>query len=207
MAQRTLRALAARPVLQRHRLSIALVVVLGLTFAVRPDAASLKVKAHFDKAFDFTVAHTYDWNPKGAGQIILARTQGENPESVRQRAEPVIKEAVAAEMTRRNITQATGAPDLLVTYYLILTYGTSSQTMGQFLPPVAEWGLPLFTPSTTSLKAIEQGSLVLDLSTGDRVVWRGIGEAGFSMDVDQARRASMLREAIKKTLEKYPVKR
>ena len=186
---------------------IALAVVLGLTFAVRPDAASVKVKANFDKTFDFTVPRTYDWNPKGAGQVILARTQGENPESVRQRAEPVIKEAVAAELKRRNITQAAGSPDLLVTYYLILTVGTSAQTAGQFLPAVADWGLPPFTPSTTALQAVEQGALVLDLGTADRVVWRGIGEAGFSMDLDQAKRASLLREAIKKTLEKYPSKR
>ena len=186
---------------------IALAVVLGLTFAVRPDAASVKVKANFDKTFDFTVPRTYDWNPKGAGQVILARTQGEDPESVRQRAEPVIKEAVAAEMKRRNITQAAGSPDLFVTYYLILTVGTSAQTAGQFLPAVADWGLPPFTPSTTALQAVEQGALVLDLGTADRVVWRGIGEAGFSMDLDQAKRAALLREAIKKTLEKYPAKR
>jgi len=187
------------------RWAAGIAIVLGLIFAVRPDAASVKVKADFDKAFDFRQMHTWQWNPD-AGQVILARTQGEDRDAVRRRAEPVIKDAVATEMRRRGLALATGAPDLTLTYYLLLTVGTSAQTLGQFLAPVPEWGLPLFTPSTTSLEAIERGSLVLDLTANGKVVWRGIGEAGFSMELDQNRRATLLREAVKKVLDRYPPK-
>jgi hypothetical protein len=116
-------------------------------------------------------------------------------------------DAVAAEMPRRGVTRATATPDLTLTYYLLLTIGASAQSLGQFLAPVPEWGLPYFPPSTTSLEAIERGSLVLDLSTREGVVWRGIGEAGFSMDLDQAKREALLREAVKKILERYPPKK
>ena len=173
--------------------------------ATMPDAASVKVKASFDKTFDFRQSRTWQWSPD-AGQVILARTQGEDRDAVRQRAEPVIKEAVAAEMPRRGLTPATADPALTVTYYLVLTVGTSAQTMGQFLAPVPEWGLPLFSPSTTSLEAIERGALVLDLSASGHVVWRGIGEAGFSLELDQNKRAALLREAVKKVLDRYPPK-
>ena len=189
----------------RARLAIGLAVVLGFTSAVRPDAASIKVKAHFDKTFDFKQPRTWQWTAD-AGQVILARTQGEDPTAVRQRAEPVIKDAVATEMRRRGVAQATGAPDLTLAYYLIMTVGASAQSMGQFIAPVPEWGLPLFTPSTTSLEALERGSLILDLSSQGHVVWRGIGEAGFTMDLDLKKREALLREAVKKVLEKYPPK-
>ena len=186
---------------------IGLALSLGIICGVRPDAAAVKVKAHFDKAFDFTQVRTWQWSAEGAGQVIVARTKEDDREAVRRRAEPVIMEEVTAQMQRRGLTLASGAADATVTYYLVMTIGTSSQTMGQFLPPVPEWGLPLFAPSTTALQVLEQGTLVLDLSANGRVVWRGLGEAGFTMDTDMKRREALLREAIKKVLEKYPPKK
>src|SRR5436190_7139598 len=189
----------------RKRLAIVLAIGLGLTFTVRPDAAGVKVKIHFDKAFDFKQMHTWEW-ARDPGQVILARVQGEDRDAVRRRAEPVILEAVGTELRKRGVTDATVAADLTVAYYLAMTVGASAQTMGQFLAPVPEWGLPYFAPSTTSLEALERGTLVLDLSSGGRVVWRGIGEAGFTMDADMKRRETMLREAVRKILERYPPK-
>ena len=186
---------------------IGLALALGFTFAVRPDAAAVKATANFDKTFDFTQVRTWQWKAEDAGQVIAARTQTDDRDAVRQRAEPVIREEVALQMQRRGLALATAAPDVTVTYYLIMTAGTSAQTAGQFLPPVTEWGLPPFGPSTTALEAIEQGTFVLDLSAKERVVWRGIGEAGFSMDTDLNKRGALLREAIKKVLEKYPPKK
>ena len=45
---------------------IGLALALGFTFAVRPDAAAVKAKAHFDKAFDFNQVRTWQWNPRRA---------------------------------------------------------------------------------------------------------------------------------------------
>jgi hypothetical protein len=182
------------------------VITLGLAFALEPGLVAVKARVDFDKKFDFTQARTWSWSPNGAGQVILARTQDDDPEVVKKRAEPIIFEAVQAELPRRGLKPATGTPDLTLTYYLLLTVGSSSQQLGQFLPSVAEWGLPPFAPSTTSLTMIEQGSLVLDLSSNGRVVWRGIGEAQIKLDLDQERRAELLREAVRDLLRRFPPK-
>ena len=166
-----------------------------------------KVHTDFDKAFDFSKAHTWGWNPKGAGDIMVALTPDDDPVAIKRRIEPFIMSAVKAEMPRRGLAAAAGAPDLTVTYYALITIATSAQTLGQFLPAVTQWGIPPFTASTTSLEMIEQGSLVLDLSANGQVVWRGIGQAQIKLDLDQDKRNALIREAVQTILERYPPKK
>ena len=180
---------------------------VGLVIAVQSGTAAVKTRADFDKAFNFTQVRTWGWSPKGPGDVIVARTPNDDPVAIKQRAEPIIMSAVAAEMPRRGLTLAAATPDLTVTYYLLLTLNTSSQTLGQFLPPVTAWGLPPFAPSTTALSVIEQGSIVLDLSANGRVVWRGIGEAEIKLSLDQKQREALIREGVQKVLERYPPKK
>jgi hypothetical protein len=179
---------------------------VGLSFltAALPGAAGVDVRAEHDKKFDFAKVRTWAWNPMGPGQVKMARTPDDDPEAVRKRAEPIIKESVEAELARRKYQLTDANPDLTLTYYLLLTVGTSSQTLGQFLPPVAEWGLPPFTPQTQSLSVAERGSLVLDLSANDRVVWRGIAQAKIEWEDDSARRTALLREAVRDLLKRFP---
>jgi hypothetical protein len=183
-------------------------VSLGLAAvtAVHPRAAGVDVRAEFDKKFDFANVRTWAWNPEGAGQVKMARTPDDDPESVRKRAEPIIRESVEAELTRRKLQLTDTTPDLRLTYYLLLTIGSSSQTLGQFLPPIAEWGLPPFTPQTQSLTVAEQGSLVLDVSANDRVVWRGIAQAKMKIGEEPTRREARLREAVRDLLKRFPPK-
>ena len=179
---------------------------IGLSFLhpARPGAAGVDVRADFDKKFDFGRVRTWAWNPAGAGEVKMARTPDDDPEVVRKRAEPIIKESVAAELASRKLQLSDANPDLRLTYYLLLTIGTSAQTLGQFLPPVAEWGLPPFTPQTQSLTVAERGSLVLDLSSDGRVVWRGIAQAKIKWEDDSARREALLREAVRDLLKRFP---
>ena len=79
--------------------------------------------------------------------------------------------------------------------------------MGQFLPSTTQWGLPPFAPSTTALTVAEQGSLVFDLSANGEVVWRGIAEAKIKMELDQQKRAALLREAVGEILKRFPPKK
>src|SRR5262245_1079285 len=138
---------------------------------------AIDVKVNFAKEFDFKGVRTWAWNPQGLGEVKMARTQEDDPEYMRKRAEPVIAEAVAAEMTRRGLQQATSAPDVVAKYYLLLSTGTSAQELGQFLPATTQWGVPPFAPATQSLEVMNQGSLVLDLTAKDMVVWRGVAQA------------------------------
>ena len=112
-------------------------------------SAAVKVKTQFTKSFDFTKAKTWSWHDGGPGEVKMAVTADDNPEVVRQRAEPVIMEAVGAALPQRGLTAAApGAPsDVKIKYYVLITLGTDAQTMGQFLPAVAAWGVPLMSAS------------------------------------------------------------
>ena len=82
----------------------------------------------------------------------------------------------------------------------------STQTVGQFLPATSAWGLPPFAPATQSLKVMNQGSLVLDLSAKGVVVWRGVAQAKIAFDADDKKREALLREAVRDLLKRYPPK-
>jgi hypothetical protein len=170
--------------------------------------AAVKVKTQFTKSFDFTKAKTWSWHEGGPGEVKMALTADDNPELVRQRAEPIIMEAVGATLPQRGLAAAaSGAPsDVKIKYYVLITLGTDAQTIGQFLPAVTAWGLPPFSGATQSYSVIERGSLVLDISANKEVVWRGIGQAELKPGQTQEKRAALIREAVADILKKYPPK-
>jgi hypothetical protein len=136
----------------------------------------------------------------------MARTQQDDPESMRRRAEPIIVDAVTTTIAKKGLQPTTAAPDLTVTYYLLLSTSMSAQTVGQFLPATTGWGLPPFEQATQSLKMMNRGSLVLDLSGKGNVVWRGLAQADIKFDADENKRESLLREAVRDLLAKFPPK-
>jgi hypothetical protein len=172
-------------------------------------SAAVKVRTQFTKSFDFAKAKTWSWHDGAPGEVKMARTADDDPEIVRQRAEPVIMEAVAAALPKRGLTAAAaGAPaDVQVKYYVLITIGTDAQVIGQFLPAVTAWGLPPFAAATQSYKVIEQGSLVLDISANKEVVWRGIGQAELKPGQTAEKRATLVREAVQEILKHYPPKK
>jgi hypothetical protein len=176
---------------------------LAIVTAAAVAVGAVDVRVDFDKTFNFKLVRSWGWNPNGPGDVKMARTPDDDPEAARRRAEPIILEAVAAELTRRGLAQA-ASPDVFVTYYLLLTMGQSAQTMGQFLPTTPEWGLPPFAPQTTSLEIVNQGSVVLDISVKGDVVWRGIAQAKVKMDADDKKREALLREAVRDLLRRFP---
>jgi hypothetical protein len=185
----------------------AIVVALAIGTVL---SARVKVQIDHDKEFDFKSVKTWDWNPEGRGNIKMARTQNDDPEAAQRRAEPIIVDAVAKEMAARGLTSASGqaqAPDVFVTYYLLLTTNMSTQEAGQFLPIVAHWGLPPFPASTTSIKVLNRGSLVLDLTAKDRIVWRGVAQAELQPDAQEKQRETKIREAVRDLLKRFPPKK
>ena len=193
--------------MRRHLPVIALLVV-GWLLLLDPVHAGIKVKTDHDKAFDFKKPQTWAWNDQGAGQVIMARTADDRPDEVKERAEPVIKDAVATELARRKLQPATtAAPDLEVTYYLLITIGNSAQFVGQFAPAVAQWGLPPFSGATQALRSFDQGSLVLDISSNNQMVWRGAAQAEIKPNLTQEKRHRLIREAVRELLDRYPPKK
>ena len=179
-----------------------LVLVLALSI---PALAGIKLKVDADKDFDFTTVKTWAWS-EGVGDIMMARTPKDDPEAARKLAQPIIMDTVAAQLPLRGLQMAKATPDLTLRYYMLLTIGDQSQTMGQFVPTVLDWGLPLFAPATTSYKVIRTGALVLDLRAKDKVVWRAVAEAEIKMDTDMKKREKLLADAVKEMLSKYPPK-
>jgi hypothetical protein len=183
-----------------------LVAVGIIVAACAVTTAWVDVRVEYDKKFDFKPMRTWGWKPDGAGQVMMARTADDNPDAMRKRAEPIIVDAVTTEIKKTGLEPATGAPDLFVTYYLLLTIGENAQTVGQFLPSVADWGVPWFPPATQSLTVMNQGSLVLDLTSKETIVWRGLARAKLTLDAEDKKRESALREAVRDLLRKYPKK-
>ncbi|HVH27678.1 MAG TPA: DUF4136 domain-containing protein [Vicinamibacterales bacterium] len=189
-----------------HWRTIALITATGVALAVHT-ALAVDVRVEFDKKFDFTPVRTWAWNPKGPGDVKMARSSGDDAEAARRRAEPLIVDAVNTEMTRRGLMVATAEPDLTVTYFLLLTTNMTAQTLGQFLPATTAWGIPPFAPATQSLQVMNQGSLVLDLNAKETIVWRGVAQAQIKMDADDKRREALIRESVRDLLERYPARR
>ena len=179
-----------------------------MVVAVQIGAAAIKVHVDLDKAFDFRQVNSWAWGTPEAGRVMVARTPTDDPEAIQRLAEPIIMDAVdrgdagpwldAHRRTR---------PMSRVKYYLLLTIGDSAQTIGQFLPPVTQWGMPPFLASTQSLKVIQQGSLAIDFIANGDVVWRGIARRRSSRAFSQDKRAALIREAVREILKRYPQKK
>jgi hypothetical protein len=182
-------------------------VVILLVALLAPEAiARVKVTVNFDKAFDFKSMKTWGWGPDGPGSVMMARTANDNPDAMKKAAEPLIVEAITKEMAARALVQSSSAPDLVVTYYLLLSNSMSSQTMGQFLPATSAWGLPFFPQATQSLEYVDQGSLVIDLAANKTVVWRGVAHAKIKPDTAYKKREGLIREGVRDLMRRYPTK-
>lgn len=186
---------------------VMMAVAMALALGDQVMLARVDVRVEFDKNFDFKPVQTWGWNPAGPGEIKMARSQYDDPDVMKRKAEPLILSAMATETASRGLRLATSAPDLTATYYLLLTTNMSTQEMGQFLPATVAWGIPPFAPATQSLTVMNRGSLVLDFSAGGTVVWRGVAQANVQTDADDKRREKLLREGVRDLLKKYPPQR
>jgi Domain of unknown function (DUF4136) len=182
-------------------------LVTALLLMLHVGLEGVDVRVEHDKMFDFTSVRTWAWHPEHASNVIVARTQQDDAEEMKRKADPWIQDAVATEMMRRGLQPATAQPDLTLTYYLLLSTNMSTQTVGQFLPATTAWGVPPFAPATQSMKMMNQGSLVLDLSAKGVVVWRGVAQAKVSFEIDDKKREALVREGVRDLLKRYPPKR
>jgi hypothetical protein len=177
----------------------AIAVAAGMLAEARVD-----VRVAFDKTFNFKAVTTWGWHAEKKGEVMMARTVKDDPDTARQRAEPLIVDAVTTEMAKLKIQPASTDPGITVTYFLLLTNSTSAQTVGQFLPATLEWGLPPFDAATQSLKLMNRGSLVIDLNAAGKIVWRGVADAKVDVYANDKDREKTLREAVRELLKKYP---
>jgi hypothetical protein len=196
--------------MQRSRQQLASILTLVVIAGALLGAAKIKVRAEGDKTFDFTTVRTWDWDNPTPGKVIMMRAADDDPEDVRKRLEPTVMEAIGSGLQSRGLQRATtGAADLKATYCIVVKLTAGTQEMGQFLPATAFWGLPPFAPAATSFKAVQAGSLVLDLvsSAKNNVVWRGIAETEVDPSKTDDERKVRIREGVRMLVEKYPPKK
>jgi uncharacterized protein DUF4136 len=191
------------------RILIVSLLSIGLVAVV--EAAKLKVQAEPDPTFDFATVHTFAFDADA--DVIMARTQTDDPAPIKAFVDPRIRKYVGEEMAKKGIRPAAGGtPDVYLHYYVLVTINANGQYTGQFLPSVPYWGLPPFAAGTTSLEVVTKGSLVLDAllpgAVGERkVIWRGIAQSTVE-DIDaDAVRDTRLRTACAELIKRFPLKK
>ncbi len=193
----------------RHSTRVALAVSLALVVAGVSLAAGIKIKTQEDKTFNFAGLKTYAWKLEGAAQIKILQNTDDNPAKIAAALEPVVVAATDQELAKKGFTKVTtGTPDLYVDYYALIGPNISSQYQGQFVGAIPEWGLPDFVMSTSSFKAYEQGSLIIDVISAkqQQIVWRVVAEAELDRQRAPAKRAQLISDAIVQMLKKFPPK-
>jgi hypothetical protein len=183
---------------------IAILLLFGLAATVVTGGAKIQIQK--DPKFDFSRLKTWAWHPPDAGNVKVWVTAESKSEPVRRQYEPVIMQAVEDELARRGFARTTAQPDFTVAYYVLITVGSVSQQMGQFLPAVTDWGLPPFTAQTTAIRVYPLGTLVLDVAPGDptNVVWRAVAQAEVDLEKTDAQRAVRIRNVVRDVVAKLP---
>ena len=105
-------------------------------FALHVSLEGVDVNVEYGKTFDFASVKTWAWSPKGAGDVIIARSKDDDPAAVKRKAEPLILDAVAGELMRKGLQQAASAPDVTVTPQI--TVEKSDTTVVVDTQPVAD---------------------------------------------------------------------
>jgi len=186
-----------------------LIITTVAVLAAGVALAGIDVHVENSPTFDFTTLKTWTMNPNGAGNAVrIISADDKDSTELKKNWETKVLPIVQEGFVKRGFPKATGEPDFYVTCYVLVTAGSSSQQMGQFLSPVPEWGLPYFAPSTTALSVFPQGSLMLDIAprATNEVVWRGVAQAELKWDDSEARRAQHVRDAVQDLLKKFPPK-
>jgi hypothetical protein len=180
------------------------------TLVAAPIGARVKVRTEFDPNVDFTKLKTFAWPADGPGQVKMMLSKEDDPEALRKRFEPTLLAAAEAALTAKGFVKAAPgqASDFLVAYFALISLNQSAQTVGQFLPSTVAWGVPPFLATTSSLKIVEQGSLVIDVWTPDKQpMWRGVAQAEMHREKPQAEREKRVREAITDIIKQFPPKK
>jgi hypothetical protein len=181
-----------------------------IAYAAATAAAAVKVRSDYDKKFDFRSLKTFAWREAGPGDVMVLQRTGDK-EAVRAEVEPMIVRSVEQVLPRRGFTlAAAGTPaDLYVSYYVLVGPNINAQTMGQFLAPVPQWGIPPFAPVTQSYEVYEQGTLILDLTSPalKSMVWRGSAQTEVDREVTSEVRERRIRDAVQEMFKNFPPKR
>ncbi len=179
---------------------------LGATMALV--AAGIEVEVQHDARANFAAVTSYSWLPSPPPTTDVAPGTMRDPLVVQRELEPIIVGAVDAQLQRRGIRKQAADGDVQVVYYL--SHGTTinASTLGSYYAYAADFYVyqPPGGGQTTSMKVIEEGSLVIDVVDNAKAIWRGTARAQIHRENDDAKRQKLIQEAVKKLFDRWPKK-
>jgi len=175
-------------------------VTVGLIALLVPAAAmAQKVSYDYDKSANFAAFKTY------------AHKDGTKV------GQPLIDErivaAIDAQMAAKGFTKSETNPDVFVVYHVafdkqkdISTY--SSGYGGGYGPYGWGWGGGMPTTSTTQVRDILVGTMVVDLADAKKaqLAWRGMAVKEVQTQASPEKRDKSINETLKKIFKNYPPK-
>jgi hypothetical protein len=187
--------------------------VLGLVSVVIPlalVAADIDVKTEYDRKVDFRPLRSYVWLPAPPYTSTVApevRAQGLDRETLDEPIRAAIDRVLAAKQFR--VVRDGSQPDLHIVYYAAFGIDMNTSVLGEHYGYLTGWGSPFIgaTP-TTSLRIIEQGTLIVDVLRSDRTVaiWRGRASGAVDRSRTQEQRLRTIDTAVTKMFAKFPPK-
>lgn len=181
-------------------------LLAGAVFTVL-DAADVKVKTEYDRSADFTAVRSYAWLPTPPYRTHVA-PEADDRFLAQDTLDAPIHAAIDRALAAKGLAPATsGAPDCFLVYYAAFGMDINASVMGENYAYITGWGSPLLgaTP-TTSLRVIEQGTLVLDMLNRDKkvAIWRGTATGAVDRDRTDEQRRRVLDEAAQKMFKNFP---
>jgi hypothetical protein len=188
-----------------------MVGLLLLYIGVALDAVSMKVTTEYDRTATFASLRTYGWLPTPPYMHAVA-PDARDPRLLQEALDEPIRGAVDRILAAKRLTPAApDAPaDCYVVYYVAFGVGMNSDVLGAHYGYLTGWGSPFLgaTP-TTSLKVIEQGTLIVDILNRDKstAIWRGKATGAVDHLRTGDERQRTIDTAVLKMFKRFPPKR
>jgi hypothetical protein len=192
-----------------RRMAVAACVVGLVLAAIGADAGDkIKITVQKAKQYRFEGRHTYAWHPEEPVSVKVLQSMGD-PEKIKAWIAPMVSPIVEQELARRGFTKVEAdKADFYVCYYLLVGPNYTSQYQGQFIGAIPAWGLPDFAMATTSLKVIDQGSLVVDVMSKElkATIWRGVAATQINGRLNDDERKVRFSKSIADMMKEFPPK-
>jgi uncharacterized protein DUF4136 len=175
------------------------------------DAAGIKVETEHDRKADFASLRSYAWLPTPP-YVSQVAPDARDPRLAEEALDEPIRAAVDRVLAGKGFAASADAagPDFHVVYYAAFGIGMNASVLGEHYGYLTGWGSPLLgTTATTSLRVLEEGTLVVDILRRDRTaaIWRGTATGAVDRSRTRKQRLNTIETAVRKMFAKFPSRR
>jgi len=174
-----------------------------IIFLVGCASNSIVVNSDYDLSTNFSSYHTYQW-------LKVPEKIGGDPRLANPLLNSRIQTAIEQQMSEKGFFKASNnPPDILVNYHVMvrgaLDIRTINDAYGYGPRHLRRWGA---TASTTHVRQVEEGTLLLDfLDPGTQnLLWRGTAKGFVEPSLHPREREKRIQHVIKRILDQFPPK-